>query len=354
MLADGSFTYTPDAGFIGLDSFTYSVNDGFGGTATATAFVAVQGPGNTAPVAEDDTAATRPGEAVAIAVLDNDSDADNDPLTVSPIAGPANGTLSVDADGVVTYTPDAGFRGTDSFDYQLSDGEGGIDTATVVINVFNADPDAVDDTASTDAGTPVLIAVLDNDTDADSDNLFVSTVTGPANGSLVLGANGVYSYTPNAGFSGTDSFVYAVDDGYGGTDTATVTVDVEAEGLNLVIGTSRTVTLRGTADADAIIAGAAPIVQMYGEDGADVFVFGLHAGNGQRNSGYIRDFDLSEDFIDLAGATVASHFTLGGSTYLALAGADRDLLVVNGVTDYNSLTARFIDDWPGRADALFA
>jgi hypothetical protein len=179
-------------------------------------------------------------------------------------------------------------------------------------------------------------------------------VTGPANGSLVLGADGVYTYTPNAGFSGTDSFVYAVDDGYGGSDTATVTVDVEAESLNLVIGTARTATLRGTADADAIIAGAAPILQMYGEDGPDVFVFGMHVGNGQRNTGYIRDFDMGEDFIDLAGATVASHFTLAGSTYMTLTGADRDLLVVNGVTDYNSLTARFIDDWPGRADALFA
>ena len=81
------------------------------------------------PIATDDSATTAEGNAIVIAVLANDSDADNDPLGITIITPPANGTAEVNGDGTVTYTPGPGFVGTDTFGYEVADGTGGTDTA---------------------------------------------------------------------------------------------------------------------------------------------------------------------------------------------------------------------------------
>jgi ELWxxDGT repeat protein/VCBS repeat-containing protein len=236
--ADGSFTYTPDADFNGTDSFTYEVSDGNGGTDQATVTVTVD-PVNDAPVAQDDDGFTM-GEDFVLGsgVLGNDSDADGDALTVNttPVSDPAHGVLALDANGTFTYTPDANFNGTDSFIYEVSDGNGGTDQATVTITVVpvNDAPVAQADVFTTDEDVELLGNVLaDNgagaDADVDGDALTVSTtpVSGPANGTLVLNADGSFTYTPDADFHGTDSLTYEVSDGNGGSDQATVTVTVD-------------------------------------------------------------------------------------------------------------------------------
>ncbi|MFN8489605.1 MAG: cadherin-like domain-containing protein [Caldilineaceae bacterium] len=129
-------TYTPNAAFVGNDSFSYFVSDGKGGTAAGSVTVAVNGPGgpNQAPTAANDTATANAGSPVTIDVLANDSDPNGDALTITIDGPPSHGTATV-TNGKVIYTATAGFSGTDSFTYIVSDGKGGTATATVTITV---------------------------------------------------------------------------------------------------------------------------------------------------------------------------------------------------------------------------
>jgi|GEM_PF-6576510 len=223
----GSLTYTPSANYNGSDSFTYTISDGHGGTDTATVTVNVT-PVNDAPDALDDAATTAEDTPVTISVLANDTDIENDPLSVSSVTAPAKGSVVINADGTITYTPNANFNGADSFTYTVSDSHGGTDTANVSITVTPvADPpDARDDAATTPEDTPVNINVLANDTDADGDTLAVQSVRQGANGSVAINADGSLRYSPNANFNGNDAFTYTISDGHGGSDTANVTVIV--------------------------------------------------------------------------------------------------------------------------------
>ncbi len=218
---DGSFTYTPNDGFTGPDSFTYTVTDGQGGTDTATVNLTV----NAGPDANDDDVLTQKGTPITGNVLDNDTDADGDPLTIIGNTDPENGTLLLNDDGSFTYTPNDGFSGDDSFTYTVSDGNGGTDSATVNLTV-NTPPEAVDDLADTEFDSAISGNVLDNDTDLDGDTLSVISNTEPSNGTVVVNADGQFIYSPNDGFSGEDSFSYTISDGKGATDAATVTVTV--------------------------------------------------------------------------------------------------------------------------------
>lgn len=230
-IVDGDeITYTPDDGFTGEDTFVYTISDGNGGTDTATVTVDVIP--NTPPVAVDDTASINAGETANIAVLANDSDEDGDPLTITGVTDPSDGTVVVDGDDI-TYTPDDGFVGTDSFNYTIDDGRGGTATATVdvVVTDPNTPPDALDDSATVGAGEIGTIAVLANDTDADGDPLTITGVTDPDGGTVIVDGDNI-TYTPDDDFSGdTDTFTYTISDGNGGTDSATVTVTVEPNPL---------------------------------------------------------------------------------------------------------------------------
>jgi hypothetical protein len=223
--ADNTVTYTPAMNFNGTDTFTYTISDGML-TDTATVTVTVT-PANDPPDARDDTATTPEDTAVTIPVLANDVDPDGDALTVTAVTQPANGMVVINADNTVTYTPAMNFNGTDTFTYTISDGQL-TDTATVTVTVTpqNDAPDARDDAATTVVNTPVTIPVLANDVDPDGDPLTVTAVTTPANGAVVINADNTVTYTPNLGFTGTDTFTYTISDPGGLMDTATVTVTV--------------------------------------------------------------------------------------------------------------------------------
>ena len=181
---------------------------------------------NSNPVATDDTATTDEDVAATIDVLSNDTDVDGDTLSITSVTQPVNGVVANNGTDV-TYTPDANFNGTDSFNYIVSDGNGGSDTATVTVTVnpVNDDPAATDDTAVTNEDMSVLVDVLANDTDIDGDSLSIASVTQPANGLLVNNGMDV-TYTPNPNFNGTDTLNYTVSDGNGGTSTATVNITI--------------------------------------------------------------------------------------------------------------------------------
>ncbi|HSP28773.1 MAG TPA: Ig-like domain-containing protein [Ilumatobacteraceae bacterium] len=238
--ADGSFSYTPDLDYVGLDSFTVTIEDEFGATDTSTVTIEVVDPdANVAPVAADDNYSTPHDTALVIAapgVLGNDTDADADALTVTLDTDVTNGTLTLNSNGSFTYTPDAGYVGSDSFIYDVSDGNGGTDQATVTIDVTNAAPVAGNDSYSTDVDVPLVrsaaTGVLANDTDTDGDTLTVTVDTDVTNGTLTLNPNGSFTYTPDAGYLGSDQFTYDVSDGLGGVDTATVTIEVLDPSVN--------------------------------------------------------------------------------------------------------------------------
>jgi VCBS repeat-containing protein len=152
---DGSFSYTPNPDFNGTDSFGYSVDDGFGGSATATVTLTIT-PVNDPPVANEDSHSTDEDEPLSVpaptGVLFNDEDAERDSLTSTLVAEPANGSLTLNADGSFSYTPNQDFNGTDSFSYQASDAElqSNIATVTITVNPVN-DPPVV--TIGTDSQT---------------------------------------------------------------------------------------------------------------------------------------------------------------------------------------------------------
>src|SRR5690606_17451754 len=220
----------PDAGFTGVDTFTYNVVDPDGGAGSATVTVTVEeivNP-NQPPVARDDAATTQVDTPVSIAVLANDSDPDNDVLSIIEVGAAASGTAVISGERI-TYTPAPGFIGSDSFTYTISDGNGGSMTATVRVTVAqaaNRPPIAGSDSAVTTVDTPVVIPVLDNDFDPDGDPLLLLAAGTPASGTAVV-AGIVIIYTPNTGFTGTATCSYSISDGRGGVDTAVVSVRVD-------------------------------------------------------------------------------------------------------------------------------
>jgi hypothetical protein len=191
-------------------------------------------------VAIDDTATTLQNNAVIIGVLANDTDADGtlNPASVTVANQPANGVTSVNTTtGAITYTPNTGFAGSDSFTYRVQDNLGAVSNVAIVrVSVVgvpaNVPPIATNDVASTPQGIPVLVNVLANDSDPDG-TLNPATLTAvslPANGTLFVNtATGTITYTPRAGFSGADTFTYTVADNLGAvSNVATAVVTVQA------------------------------------------------------------------------------------------------------------------------------
>ena len=253
----GVATFTPEPGFVGTVQVPYTIDDGNGGTDTATITFLITDP---APVAEDDINATEVDASVTGNVLTNDSDENpSDTLTVTdPVTGAAatsavtittagGGTAVVNPDGTYEYTPAAGFTGADTFDYTVIDTFGKTDTATVSIEVRdlnnpagNTPPIATDDVFTLFTDVPLNSTVLSNDTDPDGDVITVAdgagmaatavqTITTAAGGTVSLSINGTFTYTPAAAFIGVDTFDYAIVDPSGATDDATVTLNVIAD-----------------------------------------------------------------------------------------------------------------------------
>jgi len=228
----GSLRYRPEPGFAGLDTFTYVASDVDGSTDEAVVVVTVTAE-NLAPIARDDLVMTREGEAVEIDVLANDVDPEGNlsPTGVVIVQLPADGSVDFEA-GVVIYTPDVGFHGTDHLTYMVDDAQGArSNLATVTIGVASAalPPLAWGDVAVTETGVAVTIDVLANDTDEDG-ALAPGTVelaSAPQHGTVTIGPDGRVTYLPEAGFVGTDLFLYTVADDDGNlSNEASVTVAV--------------------------------------------------------------------------------------------------------------------------------
>ena len=235
-VTSGNLTFTPVANYNGPASVTYTVNDNSGATSNVATVSITVTPVNDAPIANNDLASTNEDTPVVINVLGNDTDIEGLNIgSVTITVQPANGTVSVNpTTGAITFTPAPNFFGTTTFTYQVCDnGTPALcDDAvvTITVNSVNDAPVANNDVATTTEDTPVLINVLQNDTDLEGINPASVTITvAPANGTVTVNPiTGQLTFNPAPNFFGTTTFTYQVCDN--GTpvlcDDATVTVTV--------------------------------------------------------------------------------------------------------------------------------
>ena len=230
-----TIAYEPYSGFIGTDSFMYTISDSSGLTDTATVTVSVSS--NTIPAAAGDTYEAVSKQPLTVAavtgVLANDSDADGDPLTALLVSGTSSGALTLNTDGSLSYTSNAAFVGTDSFTYRANDGTDDSNIATVTLTVIgNTPPMAANDSYEGLTGETfsidVATGVLANDSDENGNPTTAVLVSGPTDGTLTLNADGSFTYTPDTDFVGSDSFTYKANDGFDDGGVATVTLNVVA------------------------------------------------------------------------------------------------------------------------------
>ena len=208
-------TYQPDANYCGNDSFTYEINGGSSATVSVDVTCA-----DDAPVAVDDNATfTEDDPATSIDVLTNDTDLDGGTKQVASVGGASNGTVTNNT-ADVSYQPNANYCGSDSFTYTLNGGS----TATVNVTITCVDdaPLAVDDNFTVPGNTSSPLDVLGNDTDIDGGTKEVASVGSPPAHGAVTNNTTDFTYHPNTGYCGSDSFTYTLNGG----SSATVTLDV--------------------------------------------------------------------------------------------------------------------------------
>ena len=220
VISGNTITYTPTSGFSGVDSFSYTIDDGAGGRASAKVIANIM---NSAPLAKDDAVTVSSGVATNISVLANDSDPDGNPLTIVAVSSPAHGTATISGSSIL-YTPTNGYIGIDSFSYTVDDGAGGRSSAQVTATVqrSNRSPQANNDRYVVGSSGIWPMNVLANDSDPDGDPIAIASFTQPSTGVVTQVGNSL-SFQSAGSFAYT-TFTYTINDGYGGTSTATVTV----------------------------------------------------------------------------------------------------------------------------------
>ncbi|MCF2858115.1 Ig-like domain-containing protein [Pseudoalteromonas sp. SMS1] len=217
------FVYQSESGFDGTDYFTYTVKDNEGAVSNEAFVYIFVTTENIPPVAANDAASTTQDTAVEINVLANDSDPDGslNGVSLEIVTSPKNGSTSINtSDHVVTYLPESGFVGIDTFEYRVQDNRGDFsNTAIVTVSVSEANqpPVANNDSAEVEIGSSVFISVLENDTDEDGliDFSTLELVASPSKGTVSLGSTGSFTYQHTGTAVGTDSFSYQVKDNAG-------------------------------------------------------------------------------------------------------------------------------------------
>ncbi|MBM4922893.1 tandem-95 repeat protein [Vibrio parahaemolyticus] len=222
-IVNGIATFTPTADWNGSEALTFTATDPSGESVSQTVNFTV------APVADivADKATVVEDTSTVIKVLGNDTfEGDGKVVSLDTNNGPANGTVSVNPDGSVTYTPNDNYHGTDSFTYIVTSG-GVSESTTVSVDVtpVNDAPVAKDDIATTQEDTAVTIDVLPNDSDVDGDKLSIESASVPKEQGTVEVVNGKLVFTPAENFNGDAEITYTVTDGQL-TDEAKVTVTV--------------------------------------------------------------------------------------------------------------------------------
>ena len=247
--ADGTFEYIPDADFFGTDTFTYQLEDSTGATSTATVTITVDGTNDAPTVIDNGGAISEGGELTLTSAMLVATDIDDAPgdltftvdstgngqveLTTAPGTAITSFTQAQVDSGQVVFVHDGSETTAAHFDYTLADGgEDGVmsipDTFNLTVSPENDAPEATDDVYTTAEGGTLnvgpLTGLLVNDSDVDS-AIQVSSVFGASHGTVTFGTDGSFTYIHDGTETTGDSFTYTIDDGNGGTDTATVNID---------------------------------------------------------------------------------------------------------------------------------
>ncbi|MGE5539244.1 MAG: beta strand repeat-containing protein [Gemmatimonas sp.] len=293
-VVDGQLAFNPGSDFDHLAPgatqnvvVTYTVSDEFGATSTATATITVTGT-NDAPVVVADSATTGENQPVMIDVLANDTDADDGHVLTLTNVSIADGQGSVAVvDGQLAFNPGSDFDhlapgATQDVvvTYTVSDEFGATSTATATITVTGTDdaPVATADSFTTTEDSPISGNVLGNDSDIDDGDVLTVANTGSfatSHGTVTLGADGSFTYTPDANFSGNDHFDYTVQDASGAQSTATASfvVDAVADAPTLTVG-----NVSGTAGVAIPLGIAATLTDTDGSESLAVTVSGVPTG----------------------------------------------------------------------------
>jgi len=402
--SDGSFSYTPSANFFGADTFTYQASDGQADSNIAAVTINVT-PVNDPPIGINGTVTMAEDTLYAFQVADfgfiDPADAPpNNFAGVQITTLPAAGTLivggfpaapgqfvpaSLIGSGQMRFAPAINANGSPyaSFTFRVQDDGGAFGLApfpsTLTINVtpVNDPPVAEDDSYSTSEGTPLTVpaaGVRENDSDVDGDSLSAALATGPSHGTVSLDPDGSFNYTPDSTFAGTDSFTYSVSDGNGGTDTATVSIDVAAAAPGsvvtitdsclggtalLITGTSGndnidvtpgpggtlTVTVDGVIHSVAAPSGRVIVVGGDGDDDIhvaggvanSVWLYG-DAGNDRLNAGNGGSLIIGGTGNDVLLGGGGRDILIGGEGADTLTANGNDDILVAGLTDFDSRT----------------
>ncbi|QIE86184.1 retention module-containing protein [Pseudomonas nitroreducens] len=326
-LDGGNVVFTPNKDFNGTGSFTYTISDGHGGTSTATVTVGVTAV-NDAPTLVADTATTKEDTSVKIDVLANDTDVDGDKLTVSA-ASASNGSVVINTDGTLSYTPKTNFSGNDTISYTVSDGHGGTATSTVAVSVspvadapqlisgsiFQLNPGAV--TISTTQ--EVTRAVLEQETGLSNNALNAidppkGALNDPGNVTVIDGALTSSDYSLTAGskinftwaFTNGENAVSEIQDGFNDIVALVVT---DPTGARQVIQVTSSEQLGASVNGNGI--------QSFTATQSGNYHFDWLVLNGGDNG---KDSSLA-----ISNTTV----TFGGKTY----GSAVDIALTTGLTD---------------------
>ena len=247
--ASGIFTYTPNQDVIGIDSFTYKVNDGSLDSNTAVVTITIN-PVNSVPAAKDQLASTN--EDTPVNGTLQASDSDSPVLTYSIVTNGSHGTAVITDNivGTFTYTPDPNYNGSDGFTFKANDGVNDSNIATVTISILpvNDAPVANDGVFTTEEDTPgtgTLSAM-----DVDSPQFIYSIVNNGTKGiaTIINSLTGAYSYTPVANANGSDSFTFKANDGFLDSNTATISVTIiPVNDSPVITSTAVTTAIQGQA-----------------------------------------------------------------------------------------------------------
>jgi len=214
-------TYTPEANYNGLDSFTFKASDGILDSNTAQVSISITGV-NDAPTSTSDSKRMLKDTLLNIPLIANDIDGDT--LTYSVVTAPEHGTVSITG-STATYTPEANYNGSDIFTFKVNDGTVDSNTASVTITIESVNDAPVSTTASATSAEDTSVEIALTATDMDGDTLTYSVVTAPEHGTVSI-TGSTATYTPEANYNGSDSFTFKASDGLVDSNTSSVNLTI--------------------------------------------------------------------------------------------------------------------------------
>jgi Bacterial Ig domain/Secretion system C-terminal sorting domain/Bacterial cadherin-like domain len=349
----GNILYTPNTGFTGNDTLYYNICEpttvcGAGNCDTARVVMVVQ---NRIPVAVNDTKTVLPCQDNIVVVLGNDTDPENGVLTVVITVPPVNGTASVNTDGTITYRANAGFTGTDNFNYTITD-NGVTPLVSLPATISFSIPVLVNNTPAinsdyadtTNMDEELYYSVRDNDVDPDGHNLELPTIiTQPLHGIATALPSGIIQYTPNPGFYGADTLVYQVcdmpvDPASCSTfpplcDTAKMFIYIKPINIVVAVNDENSTLINTSVSGTVLTNDSDP------DEGNPVTFRGFMSGAVPVSSGTITVSGVDDVGVPVANAGTLSINTNGKYTYIPATGFTGVMSVQNLIEDANPNTA---------------